>query len=66
LFNQDDVIALQAEKGIHRLIPGITPVKWSLGISLGTALRHLRQAGWAQVNGRNANSACGFDFEMVM
>ena len=28
LFNQDDLIALRTEKGIHRLIPGITPVKW--------------------------------------
>lgn len=35
LFNQDDLIALRAEKGKHRLIPGITPVKWSLGISRG-------------------------------
>jgi len=33
LFNQDDLIALRTEKGVHRLIPGITPVKWSLGIS---------------------------------
>ena len=24
LFNQDDVIALRTEKGVHRLIPGIT------------------------------------------
>jgi len=24
LFNQDDLIALRAEKGVHRLIPGIT------------------------------------------
>ena len=24
LFNQDDLIALRAAKGIHRLIPGIT------------------------------------------
>jgi len=24
LFNQDDLIALQMEKGVHRLIPGIT------------------------------------------
>ena len=24
LFNQDDLIALRTEKGIHRLIPGIT------------------------------------------
>jgi lipopolysaccharide/colanic/teichoic acid biosynthesis glycosyltransferase len=35
LFNQDDLIALRTEKGVHRLIPGITPVKWSLGISRG-------------------------------
>ena len=27
LFNQDDLIALRTEKGVHRLIPGITPVK---------------------------------------
>ena len=24
LFNQDDLIALRTEKGVHRLIPGIT------------------------------------------
>ena len=24
LFNQDDLIALRLEKGVHRLIPGIT------------------------------------------
>ena len=24
MFNQDDLIALQMEKGVHRLIPGIT------------------------------------------
>ena len=24
LFNQEDLIALQTEKGVHRLIPGIT------------------------------------------
>ena len=36
LFNQDDLIALRTEKGVHRLIPGITPVKWSLGISRGS------------------------------
>jgi O-antigen biosynthesis protein WbqP len=35
LFNQDDLIALRTEKSVHRLIPGITPVKWSLGISRG-------------------------------
>ena len=35
LFNQDDLIALRTERGVHRLIPGITPVKWSLGISRG-------------------------------
>ena len=35
LFNQEDLIALRTEKGVHRLIPGITPVKWSLGISRG-------------------------------
>jgi len=35
LFNQEDLIALRAEKGVHCLIPGITPVKWSLGISRG-------------------------------
>src|SRR4030065_1663967 len=34
-FNQDDLIALRTEKGIHLLVPGITPVKWSLGISRG-------------------------------
>ena len=28
LFNQDDLIALRTEKGVHRLIPGITLVKW--------------------------------------
>ena len=33
LYDQDDLIALRVEKGVHRLIPGITPVKWSLGIS---------------------------------
>jgi O-antigen biosynthesis protein WbqP len=33
LYNQDDLIALRTEKGVHCLIPGITPVKWSLGIS---------------------------------
>ena len=33
LFNQDDLIALRAEKGVHCLIPGITAVKWSFGIS---------------------------------
>ena len=24
LFNQDDLIALRTERGVHRLIPGIT------------------------------------------
>ena len=24
LFNQDDLVALRTEKGVHRLIPGIT------------------------------------------
>jgi O-antigen biosynthesis protein WbqP len=24
LFNQDDLIALRTEKGIHRLVPGVT------------------------------------------
>ena len=33
LFNQEDLIALRTEKGVHRLIPGITLVKWSVGIS---------------------------------
>jgi O-antigen biosynthesis protein WbqP len=33
LYNQVDLIALRTEKGIHKIIPGITPVKWSLGIS---------------------------------
>ncbi len=45
LFNQDDLIELRTGKGIHRLIPGITPVKW-LSDCTG-------QAGWAQVNGRD-------------
>ena len=27
LFNQDDLIALRTKKGVHRLMPGITPVK---------------------------------------
>jgi O-antigen biosynthesis protein WbqP len=27
LYNQDDLIGLRTEKGVHRLIPGITPVK---------------------------------------
>ena len=35
LYNQDDLIALRTEKGVHCLSPGITPVKWSLGISRG-------------------------------
>ena len=33
LFNQNDLIELRTNKGIHKLVPGITPVKWSLGIS---------------------------------
>ncbi len=33
LYNQDDLVALRTEKGVHKIIPGITPVKWSLGIS---------------------------------
>jgi len=28
LYNQDDLVGLRTGKGIHRLIPGITPVKW--------------------------------------
>ena len=35
LFNQHDLVALRTEKGLHRLNPGITLVKWSLGISRG-------------------------------
>ncbi len=27
-YNQDDLVEFRTEKGIHRLIPGITPVKW--------------------------------------
>ncbi len=45
LFNQDDLVGLRTGKGIHKLIPGITPVKW-LSDCTG-------QAGWAQVNGRD-------------
>ncbi len=45
LYNQDDLIELRTGKGIHKLIPGITPVKW-LSDCTG-------QAGWAQVNGRD-------------
>lgn len=45
LFNQDDLIELRTQKGIHKLIPGVTPVKW-LPDCTG-------QAGWAQVNGRD-------------
>jgi len=44
LYNQNDLVELRTEKGVHRLIPGITPVKW-LSDCTG-------QAGWAQVNGR--------------
>ncbi len=43
LFNQDGLVGLRTGKGIHKLIPGITPVKW-LSDCTG-------QAGWAQVNG---------------
>jgi len=43
-YNQDDLVELRTGKGIHKLIPGITPVKW-LSDCTG-------QAGWAQVNGR--------------
>jgi len=45
LFNQHDLVELRTGKGIHGLIPGITPVKW-LSDCTG-------QAGWAQVNGRD-------------
>jgi len=45
LYNQDDLVGLRTGKGIHKLIPGITPVKW-LSDCTG-------QAGWAQVNGRD-------------
>jgi O-antigen biosynthesis protein WbqP len=37
LFNQDDLIELRTDKGIHRLTPGLTP-----GLT-----------GWAQINGRD-------------
>jgi len=40
-----DLVGLRTGKGIHKLIPGITPVKW-LSDCTG-------QAGWAQVNGRD-------------
>ena len=40
LYSQDDLVELRTEKGIHKLIPGITPVKW-LSDCTG-------QAGWAQ------------------
>jgi O-antigen biosynthesis protein WbqP len=43
LYNQDDLIALRTEKGVHCLIPGITPVKWNF----------TGQTGWAQINGRD-------------
>jgi len=39
------LVELRTGNGIHRLIPGITPVKW-LSDCTG-------QAGWAQVNGRD-------------
>ena len=44
LYNEDHLVELRTGKEIHRLIPGITPVKW-LSDCTG-------QAGWAQVNGR--------------
>jgi O-antigen biosynthesis protein WbqP len=46
LYNQDDLIELRTKKGIHKLVPGITQVKWSPGISRG------RQPG-LKVNGRD-------------
>jgi len=43
LYNQDDLIELRTGKGIDKLIPGITPVKW-LSDCTG-------QAGWLAMVG---------------
>ena len=47
----------------HEVKPGITPVKCA---SLLIGMNFTGQAGWAQVNGRNAGFVCGFGFEMVI
>ena len=47
----------------HEVKPGITPVK---SASLLIGMNCTGQAGWAQVNGRNARFICSFGFEMVI